>query len=110
MTPTGPATIELNGNDLTFDQLYSVALQDEKPNAIAAAVSRARKQFPKLKVEVEADNLAQVAQADEARAMAAERRRHRVLHLACAERIAMHRHARRVVARVKELGSMPYVS
>src|SRR5438132_3669593 len=30
MTPTGPATIELNGNDLTFDQLYSVALQDEK--------------------------------------------------------------------------------
>jgi nicotinate-nucleotide pyrophosphorylase (carboxylating) len=43
-----------------------VALQNEKPNAIAAAVARARKKFPQLKVEVEADTLAQVAQAADA--------------------------------------------
>ena len=43
-----------------------VALQNEKPNAIAAAVARARKKFPKLKVEVEADTLEQVAQAADA--------------------------------------------
>jgi nicotinate-nucleotide pyrophosphorylase (carboxylating) len=42
---------------------HLVALRDEKPNAIAAAVTRARKKFPQLKVEVEADTLAQVAQA-----------------------------------------------
>jgi len=42
---------------------HLVALRNEKPNAIAAAVARARKKFPKLKVEVEADTLAQVAQA-----------------------------------------------
>jgi nicotinate-nucleotide pyrophosphorylase (carboxylating) len=42
---------------------HLVALQNEKPNAIAAAVARARKKFPKLKVEVEADTLEQVAQA-----------------------------------------------
>ena len=42
---------------------HLVALQNEKPNAIAAAVARARQKFPKLKVEVEADTLAQVAQA-----------------------------------------------
>jgi nicotinate-nucleotide pyrophosphorylase (carboxylating) len=42
---------------------HLVALQNEKPNAIAAAVSRARTKFPKLKVEVEADTLEQVAQA-----------------------------------------------
>ncbi len=42
---------------------HLVALRDEKPNAIAAAVTRARKKFPRLKVEVEADTLAQVAQA-----------------------------------------------
>jgi nicotinate-nucleotide pyrophosphorylase (carboxylating) len=42
---------------------HLVALQNEKPNAIAAAVLRARKKFPKLKVEVEADTLKQVAQA-----------------------------------------------
>jgi nicotinate-nucleotide pyrophosphorylase (carboxylating) len=42
---------------------HLVALQNEKPNAIAAAVLRARKKFPKLKVEVEADTLEQVAQA-----------------------------------------------
>ena len=45
---------------------HLVALRDEKPNAIAAAVARARKKFPKLKVEVEADTLAQVAQAADA--------------------------------------------
>jgi len=42
---------------------HLVALQNEKPNAIAAAVARAREKFPKLKVEVEADTLEQVAQA-----------------------------------------------
>ena len=42
---------------------HLVALQNEQPNAIAAAVTRARKKFPKLKVEVEADSLEQVAQA-----------------------------------------------
>jgi nicotinate-nucleotide pyrophosphorylase (carboxylating) len=45
---------------------HLVALRHEKPNAIAAAVSCARKKFPKLKIEVEADNLAQVAQAADA--------------------------------------------
>jgi len=45
---------------------HLVALRKEKPNAIAAAVARARKKFPKLKVEVEADTLAQVAQAADA--------------------------------------------
>jgi nicotinate-nucleotide pyrophosphorylase (carboxylating) len=42
---------------------HLVALRHEKPNAIAAAVARARDRFPKLKVEVEADNLHQVEQA-----------------------------------------------
>ena len=42
---------------------HLVTLRVEKPNAIAAAVARARKKFPKLKVEVEADTLEQVAQA-----------------------------------------------
>lgn len=45
---------------------HLAALHDAKPNAIAAAVQRARKKFPKLKVEVEADTLAQVAQAADA--------------------------------------------
>jgi len=45
---------------------HLAALRNEKPNAIAAAVARARKKFPKLKIEVEADNLAQVAQAADA--------------------------------------------
>lgn len=45
---------------------HLVALRNEKPNAIAAAVARARKKFPRLKVEVEADTLAQVAQAADA--------------------------------------------
>ena len=47
---------------------HLAALRHEKPNAIAVAVARSRKKFPKLKVEVEADNLAQVAQAVEAAA------------------------------------------
>ncbi len=42
---------------------HLVALADEKPNAIAAAVERSRRAYPKLKVEVEADHLDQVAQA-----------------------------------------------
>ncbi len=42
---------------------HLAALRREQPNAIAAAVARARNQFPKLTVEVEADTLAQVAQA-----------------------------------------------
>ena len=42
---------------------HLVALRNEKPNAVAAAILRARKKFPKLKVEVEADTLAQVTQA-----------------------------------------------
>ena len=42
---------------------HLVALRTAKPNAIAAAVACARKKYSKLKVEVEADTLAQVAQA-----------------------------------------------
>ena len=45
---------------------HLAALQNEKPNAVTAAVERARKQFPKLKVEIEADTLEQVAQAADA--------------------------------------------
>jgi nicotinate-nucleotide pyrophosphorylase (carboxylating) len=45
---------------------HLAALRDEKPNAVAAAVARARAKFPKLLVEVEADTLVQVAQAVEA--------------------------------------------
>jgi nicotinate-nucleotide pyrophosphorylase (carboxylating) len=47
---------------------HLAAVRDAKPNAIAAAVQRARKKFPRLKVEVEADTLKQVAQAADARA------------------------------------------
>jgi len=42
---------------------HLAALRHEKPNAIAAAIRRARKGFPRLKVEVEADTLKQVEQA-----------------------------------------------
>jgi nicotinate-nucleotide pyrophosphorylase (carboxylating) len=45
---------------------HLAALKHGKPNAIASAVQRARKKFPKLKVEVEADTLEQVAQAADA--------------------------------------------
>ncbi|HTV42002.1 MAG TPA: carboxylating nicotinate-nucleotide diphosphorylase [Candidatus Sulfotelmatobacter sp.] len=42
---------------------HLAALRNETPNAIAAAIARARKKFPKLKIEVEADTLEQVQQA-----------------------------------------------
>lgn len=42
---------------------HLVALQDATPNAIAAAVDRARKSWPGLRIEVEADTLVQVDQA-----------------------------------------------
>ncbi|MGA3283492.1 MAG: carboxylating nicotinate-nucleotide diphosphorylase [Verrucomicrobiota bacterium] len=45
---------------------HLAALRGEKPNAIAAAVQRAREKFPKLKIEVEADKLEQVEQAADA--------------------------------------------
>jgi nicotinate-nucleotide pyrophosphorylase (carboxylating) len=45
---------------------HLAALQNEKPNAVAAAVKLARKNYPKLKVEVEADTLEQVKQAADA--------------------------------------------
>ena len=54
-----------------FDQVlikdnHLAALQNEQPNAVAAAVRLARKNYPKLKVEVEADTLEQVSQAADA--------------------------------------------
>ncbi|HYE29995.1 MAG TPA: carboxylating nicotinate-nucleotide diphosphorylase [Methylomirabilota bacterium] len=45
---------------------HLAALRNAKPNAIAAAVAKARAQFPQLKVEVEADTLEQVQQATDA--------------------------------------------
>ena len=45
---------------------HLAALQGAKPNAIAAAVTRARAAYPQFKVEVETDTLAQVRQALEA--------------------------------------------
>src|SRR5512133_694860 len=42
---------------------HLATLQHENPNAIAAGVQRARAAFPKLKIEVEADNLEQVGEA-----------------------------------------------
>ncbi len=45
---------------------HLAALRNEKPNAVAAAIQRARKKFPTLKIEVEADTLEQVAQAADA--------------------------------------------
>jgi nicotinate-nucleotide pyrophosphorylase (carboxylating) len=42
---------------------HLAALRNEKPNAVAAAIQLARKKFPKLKIEVEADTLEQVMQA-----------------------------------------------
>jgi nicotinate-nucleotide pyrophosphorylase (carboxylating) len=47
---------------------HLAALKAESPNAVAAAVQRARAQYPGLRVEVEADTLTQVEQALEARA------------------------------------------
>lgn len=45
---------------------HLAALRNEPPNAIEAAVRRARAQYPKLTVEVEADTLEQAAQACQA--------------------------------------------
>lgn len=45
---------------------HLAALRHEKPNAVAAAIGLARKKFPALPVEVEADNLAQVKHAADA--------------------------------------------
>ena len=45
---------------------HLAALRAAPPNAIAAAVQRAREKFPALQVEVEADTLAQVRQAVDA--------------------------------------------
>jgi nicotinate-nucleotide pyrophosphorylase (carboxylating) len=42
---------------------HLAALRNESPNAVSAAVARARKKYPKLKIEVEADTLEQVEQA-----------------------------------------------
>jgi len=42
---------------------HLAALQNEKPNAIVAAVRRARKKYPRLLIEVEADTAAQAEQA-----------------------------------------------
>ena len=42
---------------------HLVALRGAQPNAIAAAVRRARAKFPRLKIEVEADTLEQAGQA-----------------------------------------------
>jgi nicotinate-nucleotide pyrophosphorylase (carboxylating) len=42
---------------------HLAALRREPPNAVAAAVQRARAKFPNMKVEVEADTLEQVEQA-----------------------------------------------
>src|SRR5882672_8546336 len=47
---------------------HLAALKGEAPNAIGAAVARARAKYPRLKVEVEADTLEQVAHALAARA------------------------------------------
>ena len=47
---------------------HLAALRHEQPNAIAAAVQRARAAYPELKVEVEADTLEQVRQAVQAHA------------------------------------------
>jgi nicotinate-nucleotide pyrophosphorylase (carboxylating) len=47
---------------------HLAALRLEPPNAIEAAVRRARAQYPQLEIEVEADTLEQVEQALLARA------------------------------------------
>jgi nicotinate-nucleotide pyrophosphorylase (carboxylating) len=45
---------------------HLAVLRSTKPNAIAAAVQRARSKFPQLKIEVETDTLEQAGQAAEA--------------------------------------------
>ncbi len=54
-----------------YDQIlikdnHLVALKDALPNAVAAAILKAREQFPHLEVEVEVDTLEQATQALEA--------------------------------------------
>lgn len=41
---------------------HLAALREAQPNAVAAAVQRARRKYPRLQIEVEADTLAQVKQ------------------------------------------------
>src|SRR5450432_3566602 len=45
---------------------HLAALQNENPNAVIVAIQRARKKFPELQIEVEADTLEQVEQAADA--------------------------------------------
>ncbi|HTY88753.1 MAG TPA: carboxylating nicotinate-nucleotide diphosphorylase [Candidatus Acidoferrum sp.] len=45
---------------------HLAALRNEKPDAVTAAVRRARQRFPKLKIEVEADTPEQAGQAADA--------------------------------------------
>ncbi len=45
---------------------HLAALHEAKPNAVAAAVQKARTAYPQLQIEVEADTLEQVAQAVDA--------------------------------------------
>jgi nicotinate-nucleotide pyrophosphorylase (carboxylating) len=45
---------------------HLAALKSESPNAITAAIQRAREKFPQLQIEVEADTLEQVGQAADA--------------------------------------------
>lgn len=42
---------------------HLAALRNELPNPVAAAVARVRRQYPEMKIEVEADTIAQVDQA-----------------------------------------------
>jgi nicotinate-nucleotide pyrophosphorylase (carboxylating) len=42
---------------------HLVAVKDQQPNAIAAAIARVRSRYPHVKVEIEADTLEQVEQA-----------------------------------------------
>src|SRR5579862_417239 len=67
VTCGGGKNLRLNLSDLILiKDNHLAALCDEKPNAIAAAVARARSRFPQLKIEVETDTLEQVEQAVEA--------------------------------------------
>jgi len=45
---------------------HLAALAGEKPDAVTAAVQKSRRAFPRLKIEIEADDLSQVAQAADA--------------------------------------------
>jgi nicotinate-nucleotide pyrophosphorylase (carboxylating) len=54
--------LDLNDMVLIKDN-HLAALKSESPNAITAALRRARAKYPRLKVEIEADTLEQVSQA-----------------------------------------------